>query len=191
MLKWIGGCAVVVIVLVAGAMWFGLRTMRESLSPDGIERVAIAAPPARVFASLATGDSIATWMAQGNRVTPSAHGLMKQGDSIVIEVPVRLGMKQQPMTWVVQRADSNRARVLELRSTAVVGPMAIRYDSLVAQGDSTIVVSKLGWSFSGVDSAKANNSTAELMLQMFRMQSKLEMQNLKARIEGKPAPLSR
>ena len=186
MLKWIGGCAVLVIVLLAAGMWYAMRTMRGSLSPDGVERVAIAAPPARVFASLATGDSIATWMAQGNRVRTSAGGLLEKGDSIAIETPVRLGMKQAPMTWVVQRIDSNRARVLELTSSAVAGPMAIRYDSLVAMGDSTIVLSTIRWSFSPADSAKAASSTAELMLSMFRMQSKLELQSLKSRIEARP-----
>src|SRR5687767_11210020 len=102
MLKWVGGCLVVVIVLVIGGSWFALRTMRESLAPDGSVRVAISATPQRVFASLADGDSVRTWMAQGNTVTATRRGRFQPGDSIRITLRTTLGMSPEPMIWEVK-----------------------------------------------------------------------------------------
>src|SRR5678816_619609 len=100
MLKWLGGCAVVAVILLAGGAYFAMRTVRESLSPDGSARVAIHAPPERVFASLASADSQATYIAAGNKVTTSRRGALQPGDSIRVELRATLGMKQEPMIWI-------------------------------------------------------------------------------------------
>lgn len=184
MLKWVGGCLVVVIVLVIGGSWFALRTMRESLAPDGSVRVAISATPQRVFASLADGDSARTWMAQGNTVTASRRGRFQPGDSIRITLRSTLGMSPEPMIWEVKQVVPDTLLVLELRSSSARSGMAIRRDSIAAAGDSTIVMSRLVSTLP--DSAKSS-TTAEMMMSMFRMQSKLEIESLKARIEGRAA----
>src|SRR6187402_373817 len=98
MLKWIGGCLVLVVVLLAGGSWFAMRTMRESLAPDGSARTAIHAPPERIYSSLTDGDSIKTWMAQGNTITTWRHGPLVVGDSIRVELRRTLGT-QRPMMW--------------------------------------------------------------------------------------------
>ena len=184
MLKWVGGCLVVVVVLVIGGAWLGLRTMRESLAPDGSARVAIAATPERVFASLADGDSAATWMAQGNTVTTSRRGRLQPGDSIRVTLRRTLGMSPEPMIWQVMEVVPDRLLVLQLRSSSSPAGMAIRRDSIATAGDSTIVLSRLTSTLP--DSVKSS-TTAEMLMSMFRMQSKLELETLKARLERRVA----
>lgn len=188
MLKWIGGCLVVVVILIAGGSYFAMRTMKESLSPDGSVRVAIAAPPARVFASLADGDSAATWMAAGNKVITNRRGPFQIGDSIRVEMRSTLGMKPQPMIWVVKDMVPGQRIVFQLGTQGAQPVSATRIDSLFAKGDSTVVLSRFVSALP--DSAKPN-STSNIMLTMFQMQSKLELESLKARIEGKPLQMRR
>ena len=77
MKKWFGGCLVVAVVLILVGAWFGMRTMKKSLASDGSASVTIGAPPSRVFASLANGDSMRLWMAPRGRFVVSRHGLLR------------------------------------------------------------------------------------------------------------------
>ena len=182
MLKWIGGCLVLVVVLFAGGSWFAMRSMRDSLGPDGSARVSIAASPARVYASMSNGDSLKTWMAPGNTVTTWRNGPLVVGDSIKVEMRRSLG-SQTAMTWRVRELVPDRVVTLDLMQGSG-RPVAVRKDSLVAAGDSTIVVS-LVTSIPG-DSTKSSTSglAGDMMVSMFRLQAKLELQSLKARLEG-------
>ena len=188
MLKWIGGCLVVVVVLIAGGSYFAMRSMRNSLSADGSSRVAIHAPVARVFASLSHGDSAATFMAPGNRVTPSRHGPLQLGDTVRVEMRTTLGMKPEPMIWVVKEMIPDQRIVFDLHTSGAKAFSATRADSLVAQGDSTIVFTR--FISSALDTAKSA-TTAAMMMSMFQMQGKLEIESLKHRIEGFPGPRNR
>jgi uncharacterized protein YndB with AHSA1/START domain len=196
MLKWLGGCLAIVIVLVIGGSWWALHTMRKSLEPDGSARVAIAASPQRVFATLANADSAMLWMGQGNTVSVSQPGPLVPGSRIRIAIRTRTGLPQQPMDWIVREVVPNQLVVREL-VTDKGQRAALRRDSLAAAGDSTIVISNLASPI--MDSivvarqkAKGDSSTgmagvtADLMLSMFRIQSKIELETLKAHIEGKP-----
>ena len=196
MLKWLGGCLVVALILVIGGSWWAFRTMRESLEPDGSARVVIAAPVARVFASMANGDSIAAWTGQGGTIYVSQPGPLIPGSRIKISVRSRTGIPQQPMDWVVRQVVPNQLVVREL-VTEKGDRAALRRDSLAQQHDSTVVVSTVVSPM--IDSALAarqktkgapNNGmagvTADLMVSMFRIQSKLELQQLKSHIEGTP-----
>jgi uncharacterized protein YndB with AHSA1/START domain len=185
MLKWLGGCAVVAVILIVGGAYFAMRTVRESLSPDGSARVAIHAPPERVFASLASADSIPTYMGAGNKLTISRHGPLQIGDSIRVELRTTLGMKAEPMIWIVKEIVPNQKIVFQLGAVGNSPASAIKSDSLFAQGDSTIVIGRLA--FQLADSAKAS-ATSDMMSTMFQMQSKLELESLKIRIEGKAPP---
>lgn len=181
MLKWVGGCLAVVVVLLIGGSWFALRTMRESMGPDGSVRVAISATPERVYASLADGDSAVTWMAQGNTVATRRHGRFQPGDSIRVTLRLTLGMKAEPMIWEVKEVVPDRLLVLELSSASARSAMATRRDSIATSGDSTIIVSRL---ISSLPDSVGKSTTGEMLLSMFRMQSKLELESLKARVEG-------
>ena len=185
MLKWLGGCLIVVVVLIAAGSWFAMRAMKESLGPDGSARVAVHASPDRVFASLADGDSAATWMGPGNAVKTSRRGPYQPGDSVRIEMRGALGMKAQPMIWTVKQVVPGRLLVLDLTTRDYPGVIASRRDSLFQIGDSTIVISNL---VSNLADSTKGRASAEMMISMFRLQSKLELESLKGRIEGPARP---
>ena len=199
MWKWLGGCLLLIIVLIAGAMIWGYRTMKESLAPDGSASVTIAATPERVFATIGHGDSAVTWMAQGSTVIASRHGPLVPGDSIRIETRTRLPAPQQAMIWRVKEVVPNQLLAFELVSDSVHGVLATRRDSIAAFGDSTRVISKilsrmLDSARTGATEIKGKSRDGltgmapELLIAMFRMQSKLELMRLKARIEAGRAP---
>lgn len=196
MWKWVGGCLVVVAVLVTAAMIWGYRTMKSSLAPDGSATVTIGAPPARVFASIAHGDSAATWMAQGSTVLASRHGPLVPGDTLRIEMNSRIPAPQQAMIWRVKQVARDTLLVLELLSDSTHGVIATRRDSIYAVGDSTRVVTRLlspmldsmGTGESKVKRAGRGGFGPDFLLSMFRMQSKLELMRLKGRIEGARVP---
>ena len=185
MLKWIGGCLVLVVVLIAGGSWFAMRSMRNSLGPDGSARVTIAAPPQRIYASMSNGDSLKTWMAQGSTVTTWHGGPLVVGDSIKVELRRSLGMSQPPMIWIVRELVPDRVVALELTQGAGRA-IGVRRDSLVAAGDSTVVVSIVTSSLNDSTKSSAAGVAGDMVLSMFRLQSKLELQSLKARLEGRP-----
>ena len=192
MWKWLGGCLVVVAVLVTGAMIWGYRAMKDSLAPDGSATVTIGAPPARVFASIGHGDSAATWMAQGSTVLTSRHDLLVPGDTLRIEMKPRFPGPQKAMIWRVKDVVRDTLLVLELLSDSTHGVMATRRDSVFAVGDSTRVVTKLlspmldsmGRGDGKAKGAARGGFGPDFLLSMFRMQSKLELLRLKDRIES-------
>jgi uncharacterized protein YndB with AHSA1/START domain len=196
MWKWLSGCLLLVIVLVAFGLWRGYRTMSSSLSPDGSVRVTIAAPPARVFASLADGDSVATWMAQGSIVKSSRHGRFVPGDSVRVETRTMIGVPKSHLTWRVSEVVPDRLVAWQLIPDTTARVVAIRRDSLVALGDSTIVISKV--IAPKLDSLRKSQATSsdsaangfarigsDLLINVIRMQPKLELTRLKGRIEKK------
>lgn len=198
MWKWIGGCLLVVVALIVGASWWGYQAMQKELAPDGSTTVTIAASPARIFASLADNDSALTWMGRGNRLRTSRRGPLLPGDTLTVEMRPTIGMPQQSMTWTVTEVVPNRLLALEVRVGTDNRIVVLRRDSLVAEGDSTRVVSILispmldSASTQGPESKAASREgvaglTGSLMLSMFRVQAKLDLQQLKARLEGKPS----
>jgi uncharacterized protein YndB with AHSA1/START domain len=188
MLKWLGGCLVIVIVLIGVGSWYAMRTIRQSLEPDGSARVTIAASPQRIYSSLSNGDSAATWRATGNAVTASRRGPFSIGDSIRIEMKGSLGVGQRPIVWHVRELKPDQVVAMDLMNEAGTHAIAMRRDSLVANGDSTVVISAIYPMLP--DSVQARGGVAgDMMMSMFRMQSKLELQSLKARIEGRPLPV--
>jgi uncharacterized protein YndB with AHSA1/START domain len=196
MWKWLGGCLVVVILIVAVGLCQGYRMMSSSLSADGSVRVSIAAPPTRVFASLADGDSTATWMAQGSVVKTTRHGRFVPGDSVRVETRTIVGVPQTHLTWRISEVVPDRLLVWQLLPDTTARVVAIRRDSLVALGDSTIVISKV--IAPKLDSLRKSQATSsdsaangfarigsDLLINVIRMQPKLELTRLKGRIEKK------
>lgn len=200
MWKWLGGCLLVVIVVIVIALMWGIRTMKESLSPDGSAAVTIAATPARVFATLNHGDSAATWMADGSTVLTSRHGPLVPGDTLRIELSTRVPMPnpRQAMIWRVKEVVPGQLMAFELLA-ADRGVVAMRRDSIAALGDSTRVTTMIRPLFDSLagsrpaDKGKPVSATGALasdfMLSIVRMQTKLELMKLKARLEGVPAAI--
>ena len=109
------------------------------------------------------------------------------GDSVRIEVKGSLGVGQRPIVWHIRELKPDQVIAMDLMNEAGTRVIATRRDSLVATGDSTMVISAIYTMLP--DSVQTRAGIAgDMMMSMFRMQSKLELQSLKARIEGRPVP---
>ncbi|HUQ19745.1 MAG TPA: hypothetical protein VM099_09050 [Gemmatimonadaceae bacterium] len=192
MSKWMKGC-LVILALVALAMWWGYRKM-VSVAAGPAPMVTINAPASRVFASLANADSLSTWMARGNKVVVSRHGLLVQGDTIAVQPTKAFGGRMDRIRWVVSSVIPDRLLALEVRdSTGVLA--GTRRDSLITDGATTRVISNVTVSIpdslargSKSDSANAGamlNMTSRMMFSAFRMESQLDLTRLKNRIENR------
>jgi uncharacterized protein YndB with AHSA1/START domain len=195
MSKWMKGC-LVILALLALAMWWGYRKMASVASgppPD----VTIHAPASRVFASLANGDSIPTWMGRGNVVLVSRHGMVLPGDTISVQLRRAFGGRFERIRWIVSAVVPDKLVVLEVRSDTTGTLLGTRRDSLISMGDSTRVVSNVVVALpdSIRRAAKSDTGTkgsADAMIDMtsrmifsaFRMESKLDLTRLKTRIES-------
>ncbi|MGH9421290.1 MAG: SRPBCC family protein [Thermoanaerobaculia bacterium] len=202
MWKWIVGIVVALCLLVLVGGWWGYQAVQKNLSPDGTERVTIAGTPTRVFAALANGDSVPKWMANGNMVTSTRHGPLAVGDSLQVAMKSGFGMAQRPMTWQITEVNPDHLLAFELLSDSTHRVIAIRRDSLVAAGDSTNIISTVASPL--VDSIQAAGAkprpqtrdaivglSSTIIISAFRMQSKLDLLQLKGHIENRKVTLKR
>jgi len=200
MWKWLGGCLVIVVVVVAIGFWTGYRKLSEFSGPNKPETVAIGAPASRVFASLANGDSLSTWMSERLGVRASRHGMLVTGDTIQMDAKLRfnIGKTSNASRWVVSDVKPDQMLSLEMRADTSNRLVAQRMYNLAAKGDSTLITSTV--STPGLDSMIAHrgdtikasdafiSGATKLMISSLRMQAHRELQLLKAHIEGHAPP---
>ena len=195
MWKWIGGIILLILVLVFAGMCYGFRKIQGYASGPGETTTLIGATPARVFASLADGDSIPDWMVMGT-VRPSRHGILRVGDSLTVIERDTADPRMQRMKWVVSEVSPGKLFAVQMRNDSLGIVMVVRRFALEARGDSTALTTAV--TSPVVDSASAEAKTetgtarammgltVKLMLGAMRMQSQMEVNQLKARVEGRP-----
>lgn len=191
MWKWIAGGAAVLLLLVAGTCYWGLKKFSES---GGSSVVMIGASPDRVFASLADPDSLTTWVDVGSMVASSRHGLLQPGDSFRIARPARkAGAGGDITTWQVVASVPGRSLTLRMVNDSL-GKVALisRYDSLSVVGDSTRLSTTYGAEIldstrrSTRDSSKGESAVLgfaqKLIIAAMRLATEQDLQRLKARV---------
>jgi uncharacterized protein YndB with AHSA1/START domain len=187
-LKWIGGCAVVAVLLVVIGMCAGYRQINRMAAEGPEETVVIHAPAARVFTMVAHADSLSEWRMEGLGIRASRAGLLQTGDSVQIQSSSGPNRNMRS-TWHVRSVLPGMLIAFELRGTNGA-PMAVRKDSVIALGDSTQVISSLLAMMpdSGTSAPDEGSAMADMTSKMFltagRMQARAELLRLKARIEG-------
>jgi len=191
-LKWIGGCLGIGLLLVLGVCWFGYKQMKN-FAGEGTPTVVIHAPAKRVFGFLANADSLTEWRNEGLGIRASRKGLLRAGDTVVMQargaVGNRLGTRA---VWVVRDVQPNTVVVMEmLNNRGVV--MAQRRDSLVDQGDSTTMLSVVDMltsrSGSGDSASDTSGGLAGNMMRLgMRAQLRMEQSVLRAFIQGDSLP---
>ena len=199
MWKWLGGCLLIVVVVIGVGVYNGYRKLSQFSGPNKPETVAIAAPVPRVFASIANADSLSSWMAERMGVRASHHGMLVPGDTLQVGANMRFNIgKSEAMNWVVSDIKPNQMLALEQRSDSSKRLVAVRQFNLTAQGDSTLITSVVTTPV--LDSMRAHRSdtikakdafiagASKLMMSSLRMQAHRELQLLKAHIEGHAPP---
>lgn len=187
MLRWIGGCALVAVLLLAIGMCAGYRKITKMADEGPQETVVIQAPAQRVFTMVAHADSLSEWRAEGLGIRASRAGMLQAGDSVIIQSGAASNRSMRS-TWHVSQVIPGMLIAFEMRSDR--GTMAVRRDSVIALGDSTQVISS--FVVTAVDSLRADGDsgsamsdmTSKLFLSAGRMQTRAELLRLKQRIEG-------
>jgi uncharacterized protein YndB with AHSA1/START domain len=193
MWKWIVGAVVLVVLIIGSGMWYGFRKMSQLASGDSTVTMTIGGTPERVFASLASGDSIGDWMV-GGRVHPSRSGALRKGDTLYVEQ--RDTTRSRRMSWVVGDVTPGKAFNIQLVADTVNMVAISRRYTVLGQGDSTVVFSTVTSPM--MDSLKRTEKGkgsamlefgSKMMVGAMRMQNQMELKQLKARVEGTQAPI--
>lgn len=192
MWKWIAGGVAVLLLLVMGTCYWGLKKFSEG---GGSSVVMIGASPDRVFASLADPDSLATWVDVGSLVSSPRHGLLEAGDSFRIARPARkAGVGGDITTWRVVASVPGHSLMLRIANDSL-GKVAIisRYDSLTVVGDSTRLSTTYGAEImdstrlSTRDSGRGESAVLgfaqKLIIAAMRLATAQDLPRLKARVE--------
>jgi uncharacterized protein YndB with AHSA1/START domain len=196
MLKWIGGCAVLVIVVVAGGIWYGYRKISTIAEGGNAASITINAPATRVFANMVDVDSMTEWRAEGLGIRANRKGPLTVGDTLQVQTKSTTDNRQMRSTWIVSAMIPDRLLVTEMRNDSTGQVALTRRDSLAALGDSTIVVTTLVQVLlDSMRAARADseggtmlNMASKFMVAAMRVQSELELKRLKARLEGDSVP---
>ncbi len=192
MWKWIAGGVAVLLLLLIGTCYWGLKKFSEG---GGSSVVMIGASPDRVFASLADPDSLTTWVDVGSMVASSRHGLLQAGDSFRIARPARKsGVGGDITTWRVVESVPGRSLMLRIANDSL-GKVAIisRYDSLSIVGDSTrlsttygaetLDSTRLSTKGGGKTESAVLGFAQKLIVAALRLATETDLQRLKARVE--------
>ncbi len=182
-------------MLVGIGLCTGYRQLKSSGAGHGTDTLTIGAPVARVFASVAHADSISEWMADRRGVSAGHHGMLAPGDTLQIETRLPLSRGMRKMKWTVSEVRPNQLLALQLRSDSIGELVATRELSLVAKGESTFITSAIAAPI--VDSIRAGRSdtlkssdayldaASKLLISALRLQSHIELEQLKSRVEGR------
>ena len=199
MWKWIGIAVLTVLVIFVGAAWWGYQKL--TAGGDTVA-VTIAAPHDRVFSTLSNHDSLSTWWFGRQSTQSTRHGPIAVGDTLPMESS-RSGRPTR-VSWTATEVVPGRLLAVAISNDSTGQIFAVRRDSLVDLGDSTIVVSTIGSPM--MDSLKAPQGpdargeshnttlmdmTSKMLVSSFRMASKVQLTRLKNHIEGRPDPLLR
>ncbi len=182
-------------MIICIALWSGYRKLASSGAGHGTDTLTIGAPVPRVFASIANADSLSGWMADRRGVNVGHHGMLALGDTFQMETRIRLSAGMRKLKWTVSEIRPNQLLALQLRSDSVGELIATRQFSLAAKGDSTFIMSAIAAPI--VDSIRAGRSdtlkssdayldaASKLLISALRLQSHIELEQLKSRVEGR------
>jgi uncharacterized protein YndB with AHSA1/START domain len=175
MFRWIAGGCLVLAVLIAGVAYWGYRKA-SSFADLGPASILIEAPPERVFASIATAESLWTWRAFSGKPRMTRTGMLVRGDTILDE---NSRNPKASMMWVIDSVVPGKLVVSHaiVRTSAMPLPMSTRRDSVSAEGAMARLTT--------VIDLAAGPAASKMMLGALRLGSQAEQEKLKSRIEGK------
>ena len=182
-------------VLLGIGLCTGYRKLKSSGAGHGTDTLTIGAPVGRVFASVAHADSLSGWMADRRGVSAGHHGMLTVGDTLHVETKVPLSSGMRKLKWTVSDVRHNQLLALEMRSDSIGELIATRQLTLAAKGESTFVTSAIAAPI--VDSIRAGrtdtlkssdaylDAASKLLISALRLQSHIELEQLKSRVEGR------
>jgi uncharacterized protein YndB with AHSA1/START domain len=199
MIKWILGILAVIILVVAGTCFYGYKQITGG---GNSATVTMAGTPERIFAALATADSMALWMTDSKIEGPFGKGLLAPGDTLRSRGSAKSDSMPNVTTsfngdWIVREVNAPTLLVMEMvsDSAGIRRVVLVRRDSLAAMGDSTTVTSTFSspllesLSEAARDTSKVGSSVLssanKVMIGAIRLGTQGELEVLKRRVEGK------
>ena len=196
MIRWILIGIGVLALAVGGTCFYGYKQLT-----GGGDTVVItmAGTPERVFATLATPDSMALWMTSSRLESPTGGALLAVGDTLRFRSITDQGDSSGTSVtgdWIVREVNAPTLLVMEMRSDsgARTGVVLMRRDSLVAVGDSTTIFTTYSTPLLDSvtttvrDSSKVGStilgSATKMMVGVMRLTTEEEYKGLKKRVEG-------
>lgn len=196
MLRWILIGLGLIALAITGTCFYGYKKLTGG--GDTVV-VTMAATPERVFATLATPDSMARWMTASRLESPTGGAMLAVGDTLRFRsITLKDDSSGTTVTgdWIVREVNAPTLLVMEMRSDtgARTGVVLMRRDSLVAVGDSTTLFTTFSTplfdSVSSVvrDSSKVGSTilggATKMMIGVLRLATEGEYHGLKKRVEG-------
>jgi uncharacterized protein YndB with AHSA1/START domain len=185
------------VLCVVGVLWYGYRKLETYAGTGPSTTITIDAPARRVFANIADADSMTEWRAEGLGIRASHRGPLKVRDTLHMQVSGASPERERRSTWVVTALVPAQLLAMDMLNDSG-RVVATRRDSLIALGDSTKVVSTFAAPMlDSIRAAKPDSGgkmagvAEKLLISGMKMQSSIELQRLKARLEGDTVPTSR
>jgi hypothetical protein len=143
MWRWILGIIAFVILALVGTCYAGYRRITSS---DNVVNVAVPVDPAHAFVLLTDRDSLLEWLPEGTTATPAGHGSLRAGDTIRVAAATRrnVSSRRAMQMWVVREVKAPTVLAvdgIEYDPGGQPHPAFTRRDSIVAAGDSALIVS--------------------------------------------------
>lgn len=176
-MKVLGWIFLVVVVVVAGFIWWGYRAVTGSGDTASVN-VAISAD--RAWTMISVPESLALYVESNTTVSSNTTGPLAVGDTLRIRT-VRPTGGEDGYTWVVSAVEAPRRITfttmgtdLRLEREAAIIPSA---------GDSLAITSRIAFATTN-DTTKVPGGS--LMIGTIRLMEQARLELLKARLEGRP-----
>lgn len=179
MMKVLGWIFLVVVVVVAGFIWWGYRAVTGSGDTASVN-VAISAD--RAWTLVSVPESLALYVEPNTTVTSSGSGPLAVGDTLRIRTVSPTG-SEDGYTWVVTAVEAPR----RIAFTTLGPDLRLERETAIVLGigDSLAITSRIGFATTN-DTTKVPGGS--LMIGTIRLMEQARLEMLKARLEGRPMP---
>jgi hypothetical protein len=188
MLKWIGGIALVLTLLVIGTCWYGYNTLTGGGDTASVH-VAVSAE--RGWAYISDPDSMAVWYESTAAISPRGKGPLVVGDTLRVRTTGATPGSTQETSWIVEAIDAPR-RISYMTPGDSTMPILRREDAIIpGPADSIAITSRIivpDLASELPDSVRAGagrivETTGKLMTAAMRLAEQGRLERLKAHLE--------
>lgn len=179
MMKVLGWIFLVVVVVVAGFIWWGYRAVTASGDTASVN---VAIPAERAWTLISVPESLAMYADRNTTITSSGTGALAIGDTLRIRTVSPTG-SEDGYTWIVSAVEAPR----RITFTTMGTDLRLEREAAIipGTGDSLAITSRITFAATN-DTTKVPGGT--LMIGAIRLMEQARLDLLKARLEGRPAP---
>lgn len=188
MLKWVGGIALVLTLLVIGTCWYGYNTLTGGGDTASVH---VAVPAERGWAYISDPDSMAVWYETTASISPRGQGPLVVGDTLRVRTTGATPGSTQETAWIVEVVDAPR-RISYMTPGDSTTPILRREDAIIpGPADSIAITSRIIVpdlarelpDSAGAGAGRLIETTGKLMTAAMRLAEQGRLERLKAHLE--------